>query len=380
MARKGPPRILVVDDRPDDVAGEVRLGLGNRARSTVVHPRDVGLQDLEAADLVLVDYLLEEWPERDDVVVGLNPANGIALSVVFREHVDRSENDRLTAFALHSGHLGEVRARLPRSAREHLIARLNNLEWAFSKDSGERWGQMIVLARAVRQLPRKWPAGDYAVSETEALKLLGLAEKAAWFDRARRNVRACQPPIYDLSGGAHGLLFVRWMLHQVMPYPSFLWREEWVAARLRLTMDSLREIVREKSKLGRDLQAMSYRGLLAGFLGPRWWRAALEEYVWNLTNGRSVDVDTLHSALHKRTGVKFKALPADASIVCLDSEFRPTGEFISAENAVRLRPDQWPTFADDAWTSLARAGRDRSLYAVVDPLDETRVVEAEGNE
>jgi|SRR5438445_11740771 len=373
MPAAGLPRVLAVDDQPDDLRAQLKLGLGDRAIGEVLHPREVELRHLEEADLVLVDYLLTNWPERDAATLAMQPASGLALAVLLREHVDKSQQDRLTAFALHSGHLEQVRGRLPATVGEHLIARLNNLEWAFPKGNGSRWDQMIVLAGAVRQLPRKWPPGDHAASEKEALKLLGLAEDASWFDRARRNVRACQPPIHDLSGGAHGLLFVRWLLHQIMPYPSFLWREEWVAARLRLTVASLRQITEEGAQLASDLAAMTYGGVLGGFLGQRWWRAALEDFVWNLTNGRSVDIDTLHAALRERTKVALEALPADASIVCLGADFSPTGTFISAADAVRLRPDQWPTFADDAWTSVNLARADAFLGAIVDPIDDARV-------
>jgi hypothetical protein len=366
------PRILAVDDEPDALRNELTLGLGDRAVGEVVHPRDVTLQHLEENDLVLVDYLLENWPERDTATLAMQPVSGLALAVLLREHLDKSPHqNRLTAFALHTAHLQEVRGRLPGSAREHLIARLNNLEWAFSKTSIGRWDQMVVLAGAVRQLPHAW--GDSGAAEVKALKLLELVDDVAWFDHARRTVRACQPPIHDLSGGAHGLLFARWLLHQVMPYPSFLWRAEWLAARLRITLDSLRKVNLEGGALAQDLDRLKYRGVLADFVGERWWRAAVEDYVWNLTNGRSIDVDTLHAALHEKTGVTFEALPADAAIVCLGPELQPTGAVIAASNAVRVRPDQWPSFADDAWTSLELARSDAALRAIVDHLDEDRL-------
>lgn len=379
MSDRKLPSILAVDDEPDALRNDLKLGLGDRGTGEVLHPRDVELRHLEAADLVLVDFVLTNWAEREGAALAMRPANGLALAAVLREHVDQSQQDRITAFALHSGHLEQVRGRLPAAAREHLIARLNNLEWAFSKDKGSRWSQMITLADSVRMLPRKWPAGDHGASENEALKLLGLPEDAAWFDRARRSVRGCQPPIHDLSGGAHGLVFVRWLLHQIMPYPTFLWSAEWVAARLRITVESLLKIEEEAGPLATQLGALAYRGVLAGFLGKRWWRGALEEYVWNLTSGRSVDVDSLHAALRERTKVEFEALPVDAAIVCLSPELQPTGKFIAATDAVRLRPDQWPTFADDAWTSIALARSDMSFRASVDPVDEGRVAEGEGN-
>ena len=118
-------------------------------------PRDVELSYLEHADLVLVDFRLDNWSERDaQTTVSLQPATGLALAALLREHVDRSARNRLTGFALHSGHLDDIQGRLPAVAAQHVIARLNNLEWAFPKTEPRRFEQMISLASAVRRLPR----------------------------------------------------------------------------------------------------------------------------------------------------------------------------------------------------------------------------------
>lgn len=369
------PLIVVIDDQPETLlGGQVELGLRGRASFEVVHPQDVTVSHLERADLVLVDFLLEHWPERDRFPLAMQPSTGLALAAVLREHVDKSQQDRLTAFALHSGHLEQTRGRVPGRVMEHLVAHLNNLEWAFKKADERRWDQMVALAEAVQQLPRKWPAGNYDRSEEAALSLLALPQDAHWFESARRSVLACQPPIHDLNDGAHGLLFIRWVLHQVMPYPTFLWREEWVAARLRMSVESLRAILHAGGRLSADLEKIKYGGVLKGFAGDRWWRVALENYVWDLTSGQSVDVDTLHGKLRERTQVRFDALAADAGIVCLGEDFAPTGRFIAATDAVRLRPDNWPAFADDAWTSVALASDDPFLGAVVDPNDAPRLL------
>ena len=113
MPAAGLPRVLAVDDQPDDLRAQLKLGLGDRAIGEVLHPREVELRHLEEADLVLVDYLLTNWPERDAATLAMQPASGLALAVLLREHVDKSQQDRLTAFALHSGHLEQVRGRLP---------------------------------------------------------------------------------------------------------------------------------------------------------------------------------------------------------------------------------------------------------------------------
>ena len=104
MAQSDKASILVVDDEPEGLRDLVRLGLSDRAKSFVVHPNEVEMSQLKEADLVLVDYKLEKWSERDAQSLSLRPATGLALAVLLREQVDRSSKKGATAFTLHTGH------------------------------------------------------------------------------------------------------------------------------------------------------------------------------------------------------------------------------------------------------------------------------------
>ena len=372
------PSILIVDDEPDTLRDAAVLALGERSMENVVHPHDVEMSHLENADLVLVDYRLENWVERGvQSVIALKPATGMALAAVLREHVDRSGRDRLTAFALHSGHLGDIQGRLSATTAQHVIARLNNLEWAFPKTESRRYEQMIILANAVRQLPRTWPNGPED-SAAEVKRLLEMDEDVSSFDRCWRDVLECRAPVNELTEGAHGIVFVRWLLHQVMPYPCFLWGEHWVAARLRISVDSLRAVGKADSKLAEDLQYMRYSGILAEFLGRRWWRGALEDYIWELTEGHSADGERWREELAERAGVELEAIEPNPAVVCMDSDLQPQARFLSPTTAVPLRPDHWPSFADSAWMDIKAVRADPVLLSMVEPLDCYRVVEEEG--
>jgi hypothetical protein len=373
MSHTGSPFVLVVDDEPDKIRNEARVGLRDRVHSEVTHPRDVQLDQLSRADLVLVDFVLNEWVERSSVCLAMQPANGLALTIVLREHLDASDKNRLTAFALHSAHLSEVRGRLAHGSSEHVIARLNNIEWAFSKSDPQRWDRVVALATAMQSLPRKWPSSNPEGSEEAAAEMLGLKADAAWFERAWRSSRSCQPPIHELSDGAHGGLFVRWLLHQILPYPTFLIGPEWVAARLRVTSASLDAAIAEGGSFAAGLKTAEYTGTLAGFLGQRWWRAGLEHWLWTITEGKSSNISDLHGALSKLTSKPLEVLAAEQSVVALGRDFRPTGAVIAASEAVRLRPDHWPSFADGAWASVSDARSDSFLSALVDPLDAARL-------
>ena len=367
------PSILLIDDKPDDLRNKIALDLDDRAITNVVHPEDIEISDLEDADLVLVDYLLDSWSERDAQSISLRPATGMALAVVLREQVDRFQKDRLTAFALHTGHLDDIQGRLPPETAQHVLARLNNLEWVFPKKGRHRYEQMALLAEAVRRLPSQWPEDSTGSSTSRVRQLLAMDEEANSFERCWRDVLDCRVPVHELTTGGHGILFIRWLLHQVLPYPSFLWEEHWVAARLRISVDALREVLAGDSDLAKDLKSMRYSGILAGFLKDRWWRGALEDYVWEL-DGRRRDEQSLLEMLTDRAGMELSPIEADPAVVCVNTDFQPTGQFLSPMTAVTLLPDHWPPFADSAWMDIETVRKTPSLLAMVDPLELHRVV------
>ena len=371
MTKIEKPSILVIDDKPDPLNSQFALGLDGRATTYVIHPQDVEMSNLEDVDLVLVDYRLDSWSERDDQPVSLSPTTGMALAVVLREHIDRSQNNRLTAFALHTGRLREIRGRLSSETAQHVFSRLNNLEWVFTKEEPCLYDQILLLADAVRQLPNEWPE-DSDDSTSTVRRLLALDENANWSDRCWHDVLDCRVPIHELTEGRHGLLFIRWLLHQVLPYPCFLWAEHWVAARLGITVDALREVLKGDSPLAKRLESMRYSGILAGFLGDRWWRSALEDYVWELAGGRSTEEQRLREALNKSAETELDPIDLNPAVVCLDENLKPTG-FLSPMTTVTLRPDHWPPFADSAWMDIEKVRENLDLRSMVDPLDLHRV-------
>lgn len=368
--------VLVIDDKPDELRNGVRTEWSGRVRFEVLHPAEVEVRHLNAADLVLVDYKLKYWDELESIKhVSCRPANGLALAALLRECVDQSRGGRPTAFALHTGHLHEAKGRLNvvEASARHIVARFNNLEWVFPKSDDRRYDQMLLLADATRQLPSVWPR-DSDDSARRARTLLDMDEDVLWFNRCWREVRECQPPIHELAGGSRGILFVRWLLHQIIPYPCFLWDIYWVAARFRLPVDVLRDVVATNSDLAEDLRAARYNGILAGFLGDRWWRGALEDYVWSLCEG---DIASLGARLNERAGEDLGGIELDQPVVCLGSDLQPSATLVSAGDAVHVRPDQWPAFADSARMDIETVIDDPALRAIVDPLEDYRLPDAE---
>ncbi len=365
------PSILIIDDNPD----LVNIELGDRATTYVIHPQDVERSDLNNADLVLVDYALEYWSERDNLsIISLQPATGMALAVVLREQVDQNEKDKLTAFALYTARLRDIKGRFAPATAQHVLARLNNLEWIFpktnpdsySKTNPDSYNQILLLADAVRELPGQWSKD----SDSRVQQLLDMDKDNESFERCWRDVKDCRVPIEELSEGEHSILFIRWLLHQVLPYPCFLWAEHWVAARLGISIDALREVLEGDSDLAKDLESMRYSGILADFLGDRWWRGAIEDYAWNLVEGHTANVQHLRDALAERAGMKLKSIDVNPAVVCVDKNWQPIDKFLSPMDTITLHPDHWPAFADPAWMDIETVRNEATLLPLVDPLDQ----------
>lgn len=370
-----PPVILVVDDQTEDQRAVFRLERGAASRFEIVHPEEVDLDLLRAADLVLVDYDIAAWPARNGTVqLGLRPPNGIALAAVLREHANPL--DRPTGFAIHTAEARQF-SLTPTEPRAHLLARTHNLEWVFSKGNPDLVGlQADSLAVAIQRLPEKWPAENRVWVEHEVRKLLGLpvdvdaADAVAWLPSAIRDVAQCRPPLSEIVERNHGLLFVRWLLQRILPYPCFLFDSHYLALRLRVTHRSLLEAMAHG--LTGWLQPVAYRGVLSGFLGPRWWRAGVENVLWDLAGG-SVPAARLHAKLSAVAGVRLEPLLTSEPVICIDQNYAALPEPCAAEDVVRVIPDEWPLYAAQAWTTVSLAREHPRLLAMVAETDLARV-------
>ncbi len=371
MSENDSVHILIVDDDADFSKSSFEAAMQTGTKARALHPNDVFIENLRWADVVLVDQRLERWPEREEVdVIGLQPKSGVALAAVYRDYVDSlSRHRRLTAFAVYSAHLSDLSGRLPPDSNAHSIARLNNLEWVFSKTEENLARRVTMLAQAVRQLPMTWPASEGAESETLARELLCLDAEKAWADRSWDDVLRCQVPLVDLEAGAHGLLFVRWLLQGVLPFPTFLWDEHWVGAQLRVAPASILEVVQGDSDLARELDHLSYKGVLRGFGGTRWWKSGVEQFAWKIRSKGARGASEFHARVQEMAGQRLDRVDASSPVVCVGMDLRPTGAIVDLEAAVRLIPDSWPAFADYPLAEISLVLEIPALRAIVHPVD-----------
>jgi len=373
MARKQ-AHIVLIDDYPDTQSARQRE-LEAHARVSVFHPSEIGIRDILSADLILVDYQIDNWKDREEIKsISLRPRDGLALAAVLRAHLEDNGKASPVAFAIYSAHL----ARLSGAPREWSISRANNLEWAFSKNQGRNdtplVKQMTSLADSILKLPADWPDEDPKRVWEVAKRLLALPVKTKWAERATETVEECHPPMYRLSHSSHGLAFLRWFLQRILPYPCFLSDINYLAARLRVSLPSLQEALSKSQKFGKAITPFLYKGILHDFLGMRWWRSGIESFLWDLTDGNSTDSSRIQSKVTELTGFELEPSKFGHPIVCLDEELRAE-KLCDVGQAVRIQPEDWPPYADQAWTTIELASDVPSLRALVVAQDKSRLKE-----
>ena len=117
----------------------------------------------------------------------------------------------------------------------------------------DRYNQMLLLAEGCTA---SFQANGRKIRDSTEMvqQLLDMDEDDESFERCWHDVKDCRVPVEELSEGGHSILFIRWLLHQVLPYPCFLWAEHWVAARLGISIEALREVLEGDSDLAKDLR------------------------------------------------------------------------------------------------------------------------------
>jgi hypothetical protein len=360
------PLVLHVDDEPDDL----RLWQGivesqGRVRLEVCHPDDVTHEDLRDASLVLIDFKIEHWEQRDNIgALALRPTNGLALSSVLQEAAYDLDKDRPRAFALFTAVVKDVaRGLVP---QPHIVARAHNLEWVFDKASSDpeaRASRVADLAEAVRALPQPWP-GDSSEHASQTLKAwLKFPSECEWHAAAWDGVLRCHPPIHEFAEHTHGIGVLRWALHRVWPYPTFLLSDVHLAARLRVELPSLSAELESNEELRRLFTDSQYTGPLASFVGRRWWRAAVEDLVFRLASTDPSNLETLHGQLVK-IAPDLKVCEPQTVFPLLDQDFNFSDRLGSEDEVIEVIPDDWPPYADQAWALKADVEEHADLAAI----------------
>lgn len=369
MTQTKAPTVVFIDDHEDELRPLAALVQGaGMAGCKVDSPEDVDNDLLERADLVVVDYTLDKWKERDELSqLSLKPMNGVALASVLREHY-RGETLRHappTGFALITGDPNSI-STSPGERRPHVVARLSNLEWYFEKhtDSQHNADRIVSLAKAIHSLPSEF--SKQMVEIDQMMGLLGVNEDHPLFERYRDDVKNCRPPVHHLSQESGGLVLIRWLLHRILPHTSFLIDEWHLAARLRVTPNSLREQLKTNGEFTRQLNELRYTGLLAEFDQFRWWRGGIEQWLWDLTAGESANATSVHESLRSLGAEDLVGINLPRPVVTLDEHLQQEEDLSAMSEVVAIQLDDWPSYAEPAYVrkDLLSEHKHLELFAV----------------
>jgi hypothetical protein len=370
------PAILFVDDRAHELSHTVRLAFSQQCAVDIQDPEELRKSAVLNADLILVDFDLADWhaavkdDESDEPIARRAPQDGLALIAQLRSIGETVSRPRPTAYAIDTAQRGKLPGGQSWEGAPHLLARALGVEWVFEKGVIDSSDQVVDLAKAARLLPRSWPKA--APRATRALhQLLGLDSNAKWSMRAAEQMSSCEPPLQETAVATRGLSILRWMLHGVLPYPTFLIDDRILALRLGVSSPSLRLTLQNNTAFERMLAPAAYKGILARFLGNRWWRAGVDSIVWNRTKG-SADAIKLTDDLISRFPT-LDSLALSHPVPLLDDRLRPSDAVAEVTSAVEVRPDGWPTYAERAWVALEDVIDNDQLRALVVDADADRL-------
>jgi hypothetical protein len=364
--RKSKPFVLHVDDD----AGEMRDWIAevqkqSRVEIEVCTPDEVSEDSLRRASVVLVDFKLERWPQRENAgSLALKPLNGLALLAVLQEAAYELDKESPRAFALFTAVVNDVaRGLIP---QPHVVARAHNLEWIFDKkatSNDARASLVAELTEAVCALPRPWPGDSSEQSMAELKKWLAIPTKVPWIDAAWDDVVRCRPPIHEFAEHTHGIGVLRWALHRIWPYPTFLFDDARLAARLRVELASLRAQLKSNTSLQKMFSVARYDGSLNTFGGRRWWRAGVESVVFRLASEDPANTGMLHAAL-KKIAPELKVYDTGMVFPVIDEKFVVRDSLATVDQVVEVVPDDWPPFADAAWALASDLAEHPELAAI----------------
>lgn len=354
-------KILVIDDEPAKAETLlVRLEQEPGIHANAVTPEQLSSRDLSDVDVVAVDQYLKTWPTRDRQPVGLRPADGIALAAVLRGHLDAHRPSNPAAIVLQTGAITDLAKGLPEATRESLLASQHGLEWVLPIEDTKFASRLSMLATASSEL------NGTRLRDAESLAAwLGL-KGSPWRGLALEQVTACRPPLHTLADMTHGRSLLRWFLHRVLPYPTFLLSDVHAAVALRLTPSEFGQIASGTSDLADRIGECRYLGQLSSFLGRRWWRAGLRTLIDDVTDGwvEPAALARSYEALH---GAPVIVLPLTRPVVAIDADEQALETPVDASQAERLLPDGWPPFADEPWASRVALDEDDDLRRLIRP-------------
>lgn len=359
--------VLIIDDDEAQAAFALEIeDLGVSASHRL--PGEVSKSDLDHASLIIVDEYFESWPERDRLKLGpsLDVRDGIALAAVLRAHLEQRGYDLMdgrpsrTSIVLRTGKLPRLAAGIPKALWAVAVSGRYDLEWVLQKERASA-EDVVELTKATTRLPTAWDPEEIG----PVAAWLGL-DDSSWRGLALDQIEACRPPWSTLSETSDGRVWLSWFLQRILPFSTFLVDDVRAAAALGLEVGAFMEVVKGDSELARTLDAVRYTGELQSLAGRRWWRAGIASLRDELLSQQGLSrKDGIGDAVQKVHGGPLRRLEVMNPVFTIDADYFVDPEPVEIFDAVRLQPDEWPSYADDPWLSANDRGQIPSLDKLV---------------
>lgn len=358
------PDIVYVDNEPDELVHHASLE--QKARISDFKFGDPATLDLafgeaREASLWLFDFFLVDEQNSPEGV-----ENGLSLFNKWRSGMATGR----PVTVLVSNHLEKALGQPPGPlARHHVQAQRLGVEWIGDK-SEETLSRIMSLADGSRAISDALgpieadAAGESVPVDVERIcfDVLGVPRNAQWANSAQRQVDRARPPRIEppLTGFGASRPIIAWLVGHVLPYPSFLLSDAEAAVRLGVSPTSFGNLAAAQTE--GELVELRYSGPLAEFHGRRWWRAAVDNFAWKMSQAEQ---DYREVFQHKAGQVELDWLTQTEPVLVSDANLVETETVADASECVRAADEDFPANVEPAWVRIADVKEDKKLAAKV---------------
>ena len=383
--------ILYVDD--DSGTGESWLNEGD-FDFVAKNPEDVTSDgDISAAlqgiKLVLMDYDFHEHERGYSIA---HPIDGIELLERFRAVRRHDKNLTEPLLTIYTGRTDELTREFksPSSVPYFLAPKTRGADWLFEKGvDREKNSRRLKIMLSEFDAESEESEESEETEETDTApeqrlyNLLSLPKDERWTRLGKEQVIDLVPPISSMLEDNRRVELMRWLLHKSLPLPTFpgcFVDLNWVSARLGVDTKVLRNTIREnpESGLAQNLETCKYKGLLAGFFEDRYWKAGVDELIWELTGGLPTLNESVKEKIISEVGSNVSFSERRRPVFLIDpSTYEPTEKTCEMDEAVQVRPEFWPDGIESPWVRLEDVRHDEKLKSIVINEDRGRLQGAE---
>lgn len=377
-------RVWLIDDKVSLL--QARSYCPEGAEVVVSEPDGDDLVDRlnEVWDLILVDEDFERQPGAPPTVF-----DGTSLVGWLRAEARRTRR-QLPPLAMFTSQPDLFAAEVPAVGparplggdfvgREPHIAPVIDVEWLFVKPTGADKPKVIRGMDAIASAQRRArdTFGADGASFDEVVTFLDVPGQVAWRNSALISIERARPPISE--GPQHVQTFrgpvamVRWLLHEVLPFPGNLLSDRELACRLGVGTSAIAQFVQEPATAwAAELGLALYRGPAADLFPRRWWAAGVADAALRLRTRIREGVDA-KTAMTELSGIADFAMLKERDPVAVVDEHLVETSIANAANCVQLRPRGWPAQSDDPWMRVSLARSQPWLRHMVDRSDHALV-------